>query len=895
MKYTIVVCLFLFVAAAAGAQKLSVGNLRCEYKQNPIGVASAKPVFNWELASSQRNVLQTAYRILVADDSSLLQRDTGNVWDSKKISSAASIQVAYDGQPLQQVRTYYWKLMSWDNKGNESEWSNIACWQMGLLAMADWKNAKWIGYEVLPDSNKIIPFAHGKGKKEWGARKDILPMMRKDFAVSKPVKKATAFISGLGHFDMSINGKKTGDHFLDPGWTQYNKHALYVSFDITGQLKQGNNCIGVMLGNGFYYIPGERYRKLTGAFGYPVMICRVHIEYADGSSSDIVSDDSWKTMPSPIIFSSMYGGEDYDANLEQDGWNMPGFDDSKWKQAIISTGPPLLEPQMEEPLKIMQRFSPVKRTMLKPGVWVYDLGQNFSGIPSVTVSGKKGDTIRIIPAELINEDGSANQKGSGGPAYFTYILKGAGKETWRPQFSYYGFRYLQVEGAVPAGEQNNQMAVIENIEGLHIRNAAGMAGSFTSSNSLFNQVFDLINWAIKSNTMSVFTDCPHREKLGWLEETQLVGSSVQYNLDIATLCRKVIKDMMNAQTVDGLIPEIAPEYVQFDEPFRDSPEWGSAAIILPWYNYQWYADKQTLGEAYPMMQRYIAYLQKKSVNHILSQGLGDWYDIGPNHPGVSQLTPMGVTGTATFYYDLNIMKQVAQLLNKPADEKKYAFMAGTVKKSFNEKFFNTVTKQYATGSQAANAMALFMGLVEPQNRKAVIDNLVKDIRSHGNALTAGDIGYRYVLRALEDAGRSDIIFDMNSRSDVPGYGYQLAHGATALTESWQAYPSVSNNHFMLGHLMEWFYAGLCGIKQAEGSVAYNKIVIRPQPVGDISFAKADYHTPYGLIKTDWKKENGVFSLNVSIPVNTTAEIYLPGNKKPVETGSGHYSYSVKIN
>jgi len=651
-----------------------------------------------------------------------------------------------------------------------------------------------------------------------------------------------------------------------------------------------------MLGNGFYYIPGERYRKLTGAYGYPKMICRIVIAYADGSTADILSDNSWKTAISPVIFSSIYGGEDYDANLEQPNWNKSFFDDNHWKQAVVTSGPSKLDAQAAGPLKIMQRFTPVKRTALKPGVWVYDLGQNFSGIPSVTVHGKKGDTVRIFPGEIINEDGSINQKASGAPCFYTYILKGTGTETWQPKFSYYGFRYLQVQGAVPAGEEKaDQEVVIDNIEGLHIRSAAEAAGSFTSSSQLFNQTYDLINWAIKSNTMSVFTDCPHREKLGWLEQTQLVGSSVQYNFDIASLCRKVIKDMVYAQTADGLIPEIAPEFVQFDEPFRDSPEWGSAAIILPWYNYQWFADKQTLGDAYDMMRRYMAYLKKKSVNHILSQGLGDWYDIGPNHPGVSQLTPMGVTGTATYYYDLTIMTRIARLLNKTADAKEYGQLALDVKKAFNKKFLNDTTKQYATNSQTANAMALFMGLTDPENKQAVADNLVKDIRDHNNALTAGDIGYRYVLRALEDAGRSDVIFDMNNRNDVPGYGYQLAHGATALTESWQAYPYVSNNHFMLGHLMEWLYAGLCGIKQAEGSVGYHKIIIRPQPAGNITMAAATYHSPYGYIKTNWTKANGVFDLQVTIPVNTSAEIYLPGNTQPVKAGSGSHTYSVKMN
>ena len=895
MKQALVLYALLIFTAAVSAQTLQLSRLRCENKNNPAGVDAPHPVFSWELLSTQKNLLQTARRILVADDSLLLRKNIGNIWDSKKINDASSIQVNYGGRPLQSAKKYFWKVMVWDNKGNSSQWSGIACWQMGLLTRNDWRNAAWIGYAGLPDSNQIVPFAHGKGKKEWGSRKDILPMLRKYFTISKPVKSATVFISGLGHFDMSINGKKAGDHFLDPGWTQYSRHALYAVFDITNQLQQGENALGVMLGNGFYYIPGERYRKLTGGYGYPKMICRLLIEYADGSTGNVVSDASWKTAPSPVVFSSIYSGEDYDAGLEQAGWNAPGFNDSQWKPAIVTTGPPLLDAQTAEPLKVMQRFAFIKKTYLKPGVWVYDLGQNFSGIPAITVSGKKGDTVRIVPAELINEDGSANQKGTGGPAYFNYILKGTGSEQWQPQFTYYGFRYLQVQGAVPAGEPNDaQLPVTAHIEGLHIRNAAAGTGSFVSSSQLFNQTFDLINWAIKSNTVSVFTDCPHREKLGWLEQTQLMGSSVQYNLDIASLNRKVIKDMIYAQTDEGLVPEIAPEYVHFDEPFRDSPEWGSAAIILPWYNYQWYADKKTLEAAYGMMQRYAAYLEKKSVNHLLKQGLGDWYDIGPNHPGVSQQTPIGVTGTATYYYDLTIMIQVAALLGKPADAVTYTKQALLVKNAFNQQFFNETTGQYASGSQAANAMALFMGLVEPRNRKLVTDNLVKDIRARNNALTAGDIGYRYVLRALEAAGRSDIIFDMNSRDDVPGYGFQLTHGATALTESWQAYGSVSNNHFMLGHLMEWFYAGLCGIRQAAGSVAYKNIEIAPQPVGNISSAKADYHCPYGIIHVDWKKENGVFEMHVDIPANTSAGIYLPGSRGPIRTGSGSYTYSLKL-
>lgn len=880
----------LFMTMQAFSQGLLIADVRCENKVNPLGVDIAAPRLSWKINSSQRNVSQTAYRILVADDVQKLRKNVGNIWDSKKRNSSSSIQVSFNGKALQSAKTYYWKVMIWDNKNNQSQWSQTASFQMGLLNHSDWKGAKWIAYEKLPDSLVYSLVTDKKVDKITGS--NVLPLLRKNFTVKKKVKKASAFISGLGHFELSINGKKAGDHFLDAGWTKYDKEALYVTFDITNQLKQGNNAIGIMLGNGFYYVPPVkgRYRKLKSSFGYPKMISRVLIEYTDGTSENIVSDNSWKTSKSPIIFSSIYGGEDYNANLEQQGWDTPAFDDKKWKPVLIVNGPPQLNSQMAEPLKIFENFSPVKTTRLANGNLVYDLAQNASGIIELKVKGKKGDTIRVSPAELLKADGSINQRPTGSPFYFEYILKGDGVETWRPRFTYYGFRYLEVRGGVQPGEISPQnLPQIIEIKGLHTRNNAERVGSFVSSNELFNKTDKLIDWAIKSNMASVFTDCPHREKLGWLEEAHLVGASIRYNYDIANLGRKVIRDMKMSQLEDGLVPEIAPEYVKFewgDGMFRDSPEWGSNSIIMPWYMYQWYGDRQALTSSYPMMQKYIAYLQTKAKNNILSQGLGDWYDLGPNPPGVSQLTPMGVTGTAIFYYDLNIMDSIAQMLGKPEDAAKYRKLAAEVKASFNKAFFNKETKQYATGSQAANAMALYMKLVEPQYKEAVLDNLVKDIRNRGNALTAGDIGYRYLLRVLENEGRSDVIYDMNIRTDVPGYGYQLAKGATALTESWAALPTVSNNHLMLGHLMEWFYSGLGGIRIAEGAVAFNKIDIKPEVVGDLTFANTSYNSPYGMIKSEWRKAANSFEIDVQIPANTTATIYLPAQATSVVTESG---------
>lgn len=876
---------------------LRVVDTRCEYTVNPLGIETAQPLLTWEIQAFEKNTMQAAYRILVSDDSMLLVNDKANIWDSKKVTSSDNQQVLPPSLFIKPATKYYWKVMVWDQKGQESSFSKPASWRTGLWGAGDWKGARWIAYSELPDSNRYVPLMHGSGKKEWGKRPDVLPLFRKNIIVKKDIKAATVFISGLGHFEMSVNGSKVGDHFLDPGWTQYAKQAQYVTFDITDQLRNGTNALGIMLGNGFYYIPGERYRKMTGAYGYPKMIARILIEYTDSTTEDIVSDASWKTAPSPVYFSSIYGGEDYDANLEKKGWDKMGFNDAAWQHVVTTTGPELVA-QLGMPVKLMQRFTPVTQNKLRPGVWVYDLGQNFSGIPYIEVHGKKGDTIRIMPAELLTDSGTANQKHTGSPHIYTYILKGDGIEKWNPRFSYYGFRYLQVIGAEPKGSAYKEYPALQKIEGWHLRNSAALNGSFRSSSDLFNKTHQLIQWAMNSNFTSVFTDCPHREKLGWQEQVHLMGNAIQHNYDIISFAHKIMRDIRTQQLADGLVPATIPEFTEMhfaDGYFRDSPEWGSTSIIFPWYMYQWTGDKRLLTENYNTMQRYFKYLQSKDSSFILMHGLSDWYDLGANRPGFSQLTPMGLTATAYYYYDAHLLEQVATTLGKKEDAILYQKIASDIKAAFNRKYFNPSTKQYGSGNQTSNAIPLFMNLVEPQDYKAVLAHLVEDIRSKDNRLTAGDIGYRYVLKALEAAGRSDVIYDMNSRSDVPGYGYQLAKGATALTESWQALPNVSNNHFMLGHLMEWFYTGLCGIGQAPGSVGFKDIEIKPQPVGDIKDAKATYHSVNGLISVNWKIEGATFNLSVAIPPNSKATIYFPAEykKQPVRIGSGAYQFSIK--
>jgi len=872
--------LLLFISFKVSAAVL-VTDVRCENQQNPLGIDKLQPSFNWKISSDQRGTFQKAYQIMVASSLQKLNEGKADYWDSQKIESGSNTFIVYKGKALGSASKYYWKVKIWNQAGKATSWSEPAYFVTGIFNQNEWNNAKWVAYAEMPDSLRVVP---GQGGSEREAKlglkakkRSIVPYFRKAFMSNKDIEEAFVFVSGLGQYELNINGTKTGNYFLTPGWTQYTKVCFYNTYDVTNQLRKGENVIGAIVGNGFFYVNRERYRKTNIAFGYPMLRLKMIIQFKDGTQQEIVSGADWKTTPSPITFSSIYGGEDYDANMEQPGWNAPGFKDAQWNKVQVIKGPGgIMEAQKDPCLQVMNTFLPQKITHPKAGFYVCDFGQNASGIIHFKVKGKKGETIKITPAELIGEDSLANQTASGKPYYYYYTLKGEGIEEWEPKFTYYGFRYAQIEGAVPESQSKGQdKAVIQEIKFLHTRNSAPIVGSFECSNPLFNKIFDLINWAMKSNLASVTTDCPHREKLGWLEVTHLVGSSIKYNYDILNYFNKIIEDMINGQTSEGLVPDYVPEYNTSDGGFRDSPEWGSSCILVPWYVYKWYGDKAALSKSYDMMQRYAAYLGSKAKDNILSYGLGDWFDLGPARPGPSQLTPMSLTATSIFYYDVDVLSKVADVLGKDEDAKKYSELAEQLKSSFNKKFFNSDTKVYGSGSQTSYSMPLYFGMVEPQYRKAVNENLVKSIRASGNALTAGDIGFRYLVRALEEGGASDLLYEMNNQDNVPGYGYQIKHGATALTESWPALKYVSNNHMMLGHLMEWFYSGLGGIKQQDEDVGFQKILIEPQFIKGIDWVKSSYNSINGNIVVKWKKQNSELFLDITVPANSSAIVVLP--------------------
>lgn len=869
------------------------GSLKCEQETDPVGIETPSPRFSWQLVSPERGCRQTAYRIVVAGTEKDAAAGRATMWDSGKVPGEQSLLIPYNGQPLGAAETYYWSVRVWGPDGKPSAWSPAQRFTMGLPDREDWSGARWIALEEDVDSLIVIngTFDTGPdnpilGNKPFGRNK--LPLLRREFTVDKPVRRATAYVCGLGQFELFLNGEKTGDHFLDPAWTKFDKEAQYVSFDVSDRLRQGANAVGAMLGNGFFNIPRERYSKFAGSYGAPKMIFKLQIEYEDGTRQTVVSDDSWKAAPGPVTFSSIYGGEDYDAGLAQAGWTSPDFDDSSWSAAVLTRFDSPLRSQRTTPIKIRQRVPTVRKYRNSKGNYLYDLGQNASGIVRLSVRASGRHTVRMFPGELCRPDSTVNQRSSGGPVFFSYTTRGDGSvESWQPQFTYYGFRYVEVEGAVPEGEPNpNGLPEIVELTGLHTTNSAEQVGTFECSNPLFNQIYTFIDWAIRSNFSSVFTDCPHREKLGWLEQSHLIGPSIQYGYDISRAYPKIVGDMATAQHEDGMIPTIAPQYTVFAEGFLDTPEWGSAFILLPYYLYRWYGDDRPMRENYDRMADYIDYLSSKADGHIVAYGLGDWCDIGPAEPAHSQLTSNGVSATAIYYYDICTMQRIAEHLGKTADAERYESLAAEVKKAFNERFFDRRTLKYDRNSQAANAMALYMGLVEPQYEEVVLKNLIDDIRGRGNAVTAGDIGYRYVVQTLQDRGASDVLFDMNSRYDVPGYGYQIAMGETALAESWQSRDYLSHNHCMLGHLYSWLFSGIGGISQESGSTAYKRIVIDPQIVGDLRDARVSFRSPYGLIRSEWKDAPDEFVQTIEIPANATARICLPATDPAKVTESG---------
>jgi alpha-L-rhamnosidase len=852
----------------AGERGIAAGSvrpadLRCEYVPNPLGLDVAEPRLFWKLQSSGRDQLQTAYRILAASSQNGLARDQGDLWDSGKVASGETIQIAYAGRPLQSSQRVFWKVRVWDRQGRVSPWSVPASWTMGLLSQADWQ-AKWITAERTD--------------------RDPLPIFRKAVRLDKSVKQAIIHICGLGHCELTLNGRRVGDREMDPGWTNYRKTCLYSSYDVTTMLQPGDNVIGVMLGNGMYNVPGGRYTKFKGTFGPPKLICRMYVTFADDSGELIASDETWKYAPGPIVFTCIYGGEDYDARREQAGWDRPGFDDKAWSPAVVCDGPGgKLVAEYAPPVKVAERLPAVAIRRLGDGQYEVDCGLNLSARPVIKVKGPAGSQVLIKVAEKRGEPWEKR----GGHSY-TYTLKGQGEEVFWPRFTSFSFQYLYIYGVDRPGETASGRPLLLDAAGEFLTSSADIVGGFECSNTLFNDIDAMIDRSVRSNLWSVITDCPHREKLGWLEVPHLMGPSILYHYDGYNLYQKICRDTSEAQHDNGLMPNIAPEYTHFKDAFLESPEWGATCVLAPALLRDWYGDQAVIERQYDTMTRYVRYLASTcDANGLVKAGLGDWYDWTEEkgHPGVSQLTPKQLPGMAFLYEDARTLAGMAEKLDRKADAEEFSKLAERVRRDFIRAYYKPAEHLVATGSQASLATALYFGLVPEEDRAQVLANLVAELEKAHYRQSTGEICFRMMVQALADNGRSDVVYKILNRTDPPGYGNMLRLGFKTLSERWDT-PGSSMNHCMFGHAQEWFQRSIVGIGQTPDSIAFKRLLLKPEPVGDLTSASGYYDSVRGRIESRWRIENGRFLWHIVVPPNTTAEVHVPTTDAAAVTEGG---------
>ena len=881
------------IASGQNNRDVVVESLRCEYLSDPEGIDVQVPRLSWVINSAERGVKQSGYQILVASDKLILQKDAGDLWDSGKVVSDQSVQVEYDGAKLRSYQDCYWKVRIWDGGGKASKWSEPAYWSMGIIEPAGWK-AKWIQQQN--------PAPATAEKDELVKSIYPLPIFRKGFKIQSGIQDAKVYVCGLGQYELYLNGEKVGERFLDPAWSVYEETVYYNAFDITDSIKEGENVFGVMLGKGFYNTKGDRRIHFVDAYRPLKLILQARIMYEDGSSVTVVSDGSWKFTDGPITQSAILGGSSYDGRCLPEGWCSTDFDDNDWISAEETFGPGgQLKAFAAEPMKVQGTFEAISVDEPESGYFVYDFGQNAAFIPCLTLEGKAGQTVRLTPAEQRHGQsknandgkGRVDQARVGKPNYWEYTLKGEGEETWSPQFCYTGFQYLEVSGAVPSGMYSPEgLPAIKKITAKQVRNDSTMVGTFECSKKMFNDIYNIIDWSVQSNMSHVFTDCPHREKLGWLEQSFLMGPSVLWGYDVGAYYTKIITDIKDSQGEDGIIYTVAPHYPDFGkyEIFNYSPEWGAAGVYLPWQLYQWYGDRRILEQSYPMMKGFVDYMKASSDDLIARTGLGDWYDYGHGKgSGYAQFTPDTLPSTAIFYGCADVVTQTAVLLGNKDDQVKYKLLCDNIKAKFNKEFFNGKDAYLNNGSpQTANAMALVLGLVPEEYKSAVLESIVADLKKREYQHTSGDVGFYYLVQALSDNSLFDVLYQMASRDSVGSYGYAVKQGWTSMPEAWDAATTSSMNHCMLGHIQQWFQQCLVGIRPDNSAVGFKKCIICPEVVGDLNWCKGSHVSPYGTIKSEWKIEDSRFVLDVTIPANTSGTVYIPcGDSSKVLEGSNN--------
>jgi alpha-L-rhamnosidase len=847
-----------------------ISNLRCEMLTNPEGIDTRNPRLSWEISGNTRGIEQTTYQILVASSPERLAKNEGDMWTSGTIASVQSIHIQYSGSPLKGRTKYYWKVKITSNKG-ESDWSQPATWSMGIIQSSDWK-AKWIGVE------KVFPWDSVTMHSRLSAR-----YFRREFDAKKQIKRATVYISGLGLYELYINGRRIGDYVLSPSPTDYEKSVKYNTYDVTNNIKQGRNTVATILGNGRYFNMRQNFKPhKIKTYGFPKMLLQLEMEYTDGTNQTIISDNSWKvTADGPIRSNNEWDGEEYDANKELTGWDVNGYTDKSWhKVELVKEPGGVLSAQMNSNMKVMETIKPAAITKLNGDTFILDMSQNMVGWLKLTAKGEKGRSIKLRFAETLQSDGRLYMDNLRSALVTDiYTMKSADTETWEPRFVYHGFRYVEITGYPGT-------PTVNDFEGRVVYDEMQTTGTFESSNKTLNQIYNNAYWGIRGNYKGMPVDCPQRdERQPWLGDRATGSRGESFIFDNANLYAKWLDDIEQSQKPDGQLPDMSPPFYMIY--YSDNMTWPGTYIIIADMLYEQFADIRSLEKHYASMKRWLWYMKDKYMKDFIvtKDKYGDWC-VPPESKELihskdsTRKTNGELIATAYYYYLLKLMNRFAILSKNTSDTLEYMQLAEKIKDAFNAKFLSSPTKQYDNNTVTSNLLPLCFGMVPDSIHQKVLDNIAAKIKENNYHLSTGLIGTQWLMRGLSEYGRSDIAYRIATNRDYPSWGYMIENGATTIWELWNgntANPRMnSHNHVMLlGDLISWYYENLAGIKS--DTPGFKKIIMKPEVIDGLNSVKASYQSVHGLIKSEWRKQPDLFRWKITVPVNTKALIYIPAN------------------
>jgi len=845
--------IFLFTVSFANAAPKII-DLKTEYLVNPLGIDAPHPRLSWVMIDDRQGARQTAYQLAVGTDSTALNKSMADAWQSSKTSSDLS-RVLYNGKPLLPYTKYYWRVMVWDKDG-KMQISPIASFETGLMSQRNWKGG-WISDNHNPNTK-------------------FAPYFRNTFEVAKKIKSARAYIAVGGLYELYINGQKIGNHRLDPMYTRFDRRTLYVSYDVTAQLLNGKNAVGVLLGNGWYNHQSTAvwYFDKAPWRNRPTFCMDLRITYDDGSVETVSTNRSWKTAPSPITFNSIYTAEHYDARLEQSGWNTANFIDTAWKPAFDRQAPSMnIVSQALQPIRAVEKIPAQEIKKLDDKTYLFNLGRNISGVSSITVKGEAGTVVRLKHAEKLGKNGHVDQSNidihyrptDDKDPFQTdiFILSGKGEETFMPRFNYKGFQYVEVSSDKPITLNK------ESLFGYFMHSDVASIGTINSSSNTLNKIWAATNNSYLSNFFGYPTDCPQREKNGWTGDAHIASETGLYNFDGITIYEKWMADHRDEQQPNGVLPSIIPSNGWGYE-WGNGPDWTSTVAIIPWNLYLFYGDSKTLGDNYDAIKRYVDHINELWPTGLTTWGLGDWVP-------VKSVTPVEFTSSAYYFTDVNILAKAAKLFGKGADQKKYEALALKIKNAINAKYLNIKTGIYDKGYQTEQSVPLYWGIA-PDNLKAKIaGQLAERVKQDNNHLDCGILGAKAILGALSDNGHADVAYSIASQETFPSWGWWIVNGATTLYENWNidADDALSLNHIMFGEIGAWYYKGIGGIKVDPKAPGFKNVLLAPNFVPGLDHFESAHTGPYGKILSNWKRKGNAVEYSVTIPANSTGTVTFP--------------------